>query len=63
MVYNGPDVLGRGLVKHLSQSGIGAASYRLHGEPQVEHVDDALRLARDEECEIVIGLGGEALLI
>lgn len=51
-----------GLVDRLAElldgSNVQMHCYRQRGEPTVEHVEQALEVARRESCDIVIGLGG-----
>jgi alcohol dehydrogenase class IV len=51
-----------GLVDRLAEllggSDVQMHSYRQRGEPSVEHVEQALEVARRESCDVVIGLGG-----
>ncbi len=42
----------------LGAAGIQMHSYRQRGEPTVEHVEQALEVARHGSCDVVIGLGG-----
>jgi len=42
----------------LSEAGLRAIVWEQRGEPEVEHIDGALHLARSEACDVVIGLGG-----
>lgn len=46
------------LTSLLAGAGIRPAFFRQVGEPQVEHIDAAVALGREQACELVIGLGG-----
>src|SRR5689334_25053259 len=60
-------VLGRGtaarggpaaaLAGQLAERGLVVASYTAAGEPQVADVEEGARLARENSCDMVIGLG------
>jgi alcohol dehydrogenase class IV len=42
----------------LAAAGVRTAFYRQRGEPKVDDVDAALEVARGENCDLVVGLGG-----
>jgi alcohol dehydrogenase class IV len=37
---------------------VSSAYWRQRGEPQVEHIEQALEIARRDKCDLVVGLGG-----
>ena len=56
VVFNGstqPRVVGL-----LVSAGIGCVSKRQRGEPKVDDVADGVELARSENCDVLVGLGG-----
>jgi alcohol dehydrogenase class IV len=49
-------------IARLAQAGVGHALFGVVGEPQIETVTDGAALARREQCDLVIGLGGGSAL-
>ena len=46
------------VVDLLASGGVGCVSLRQSGEPTVEHVIHGVELARHENCDVLVGLGG-----
>ncbi len=46
------------LASLLGEAGVGSCVMRLRGEPHVADVDRALQLARENDCDVVLGMGG-----
>ena len=46
----------------LKSSGVGAVTFSVAGEPELETVERGTKLARAEHCELVIGFGGGSAL-
>jgi alcohol dehydrogenase class IV len=47
-----------GVLATLGAAGLDHAQWRIPGEPTIEEVEQAVALAREAECDLVIGLGG-----
>lgn len=67
MVVRGGDHLDRSgtidrLRDSLSSVGMEVTEHRVLGEPEVTTIDEALSVARDARCDVVIGLGGGSAL-
>jgi alcohol dehydrogenase class IV len=43
---------------HLAEAGVRSVFWRQRGEPKIDDVDAAAQLARQEHCDLAIGLGG-----
>jgi alcohol dehydrogenase class IV len=50
------------ILSGLKSSGVGAMTFSVAGEPELETVERGTALARAERCELVIGLGGGSAL-
>jgi alcohol dehydrogenase class IV len=46
----------------LAERGVSSARWAVHGEPDTDGVDQACKHAREERCDLVIGLGGGSAL-
>lgn len=58
IVFNGGEDLARQLADRLQAVGLRSVLVRQRGEPTVEDVDRAVEAARQENCDLVVGLGG-----
>ncbi|HET6251129.1 MAG TPA: iron-containing alcohol dehydrogenase [Tepidisphaeraceae bacterium] len=58
LVFNGSEPIAARLAEMLVAAGIHAQQFRQRGEPKVADVDTALNVARQSQCDMVIGLGG-----
>jgi alcohol dehydrogenase class IV len=50
------------LLASLSANGIGAATFSVTGEPELSTVDQGTALAKNEKCDLVIGMGGGSVI-
>ncbi len=50
------------LIKNLEDSGFIATSWMVSGEPEIATVEKAADLARNEGCDLVIGIGGGSVI-
>ena len=63
LVVTGRDSrLGERILAGLKSSGVGAVTFSVAGEPELETVERGTKLARAEHCELVIGFGGGSAL-
>src|SRR5436305_1846046 len=63
LVVTGRDALrAQGLLKNLREAGITAVTFSVFGEPAVETVEKGATLAKEQQCDHVIGLGGGSAL-
>ena len=46
------------LIDQLGSQGVAAVTFSVAGEPSIETVQAGLRIARENNCEVIIGLGG-----
>jgi alcohol dehydrogenase class IV len=46
------------LIENLTRAGVAWRFWKQSGEPQVAHIEQALAVARQGECDCVIGIGG-----
>ena len=53
---------GEPLSASLEEQGIRSVSFHVDGEPKVQTIDDASKLARDERCDLIIAVGGGSVL-
>lgn len=58
IVFNGSEALANSAKDRLAVAGLTASLFRQRGEPTVSDVDSATELARKEQVELIIGLGG-----
>jgi alcohol dehydrogenase class IV len=58
LVFNGPESLADRASNLLKKAALHVHISRQRGEPTVEDIDRALALARGEQCDMTIGLGG-----
>jgi alcohol dehydrogenase class IV len=56
LIHNGPQI--DRAIQSLQTAGVAITLHRQRGEPVVAHVDAALQLARQHDCDCVIGIGG-----
>ena len=52
----------RALIADLAQAGVRSVPFHVEGEPTVVMVDQAKDLAMDEECELLIAVGGGSVI-
>ena len=50
------------LLANISASGIGAATFSVAGEPEISTVENGVALAKKENCDFVIALGGGSVI-
>ena len=50
------------LLAMLSASGINTATFAVAGEPEISTVDNGVALAKTEQCDFVLGLGGGSVI-
>ncbi len=63
LVVTGRDTKRAGpLLKILHEAGVGAATFAVAGEPEIAAVEQGAALARKENCDFVIGIGGGSAL-
>ena len=62
LVTGGDPARGAGFSARLDQAGVAQAHFRVAGEPEIETVAAGAALARREQCDLVIGLGGGSAL-
>ena len=48
----------RACIEGMHAAGVVAAEFRTHGEPRVEDAVEAVKIAREHDCDVVVGLGG-----
>jgi len=58
IVFNGSEALANAAKDRLAATGLKATLFRQRGEPTVRDVDSATELARQEQVDLVVGLGG-----
>ena len=58
IVFNGSEALANTVKDQLTAAGLNAHLFRQRGEPTVSDVDSATELARKEQVDLIIGLGG-----
>ncbi|HEX5244403.1 MAG TPA: iron-containing alcohol dehydrogenase [Tepidisphaeraceae bacterium] len=58
IVFNGSEPIANLAKGQLSSSGLDAELFRQRGEPTVNDVDSATEIARNEQVDLVVGLGG-----
>ena len=52
----------KALLTHLSASGISAAKFPVTGEPEISTIQNGVSLARKENCDLVIAIGGGSVI-
>ena len=57
VVGSTPDHVAR-LIEHLKSHDVEAAIFDVAGEPSIETVQAGMQVAREHDCEVIIGLGG-----
>ncbi len=63
LVVTGRDTKRAGpLLEILHEAGVGAATFAVAGEPEIAAVEQGAALARKENCDFVIGIGGGSAL-
>jgi alcohol dehydrogenase class IV len=50
--------ISRPILENLEKHGLSIVNFRVHGEPTIDLVQDALGTARSTRCDLVIGIGG-----
>jgi alcohol dehydrogenase class IV len=50
------------LIEHLMSLGLAPSTFNVTGEPTLETVVSGVRLAREEACDVVVGLGGGSVI-
>lgn len=58
IVFNGSEVIANAARDRLSASGLNAELFRQRGEPTVNDVNSATEVARKEQVDLIIGVGG-----
>ena len=58
IVFNGSEALANTAKDRLAATGLNSTLFRQRGEPTVSDVDSATELARQEQVDLVVGLGG-----
>lgn len=50
------------ILEDLRREGIGTVNFRVAGEPDVEGIGGGVQLAREEQCDLVIAIGGGSVI-
>ncbi|CAG0937333.1 alcohol dehydrogenase [Thermoflexales bacterium] len=50
------------LIDQLDSQGVAAVMFRVSGEPSIETVQEGITIARENGCDVIIGLGGGSAL-
>ena len=58
LIFNGSQALADRAIALLTAAGLSVQVIRQRGEPTVDDIDRAIALARSEQCDMTIGLGG-----
>jgi alcohol dehydrogenase class IV len=58
LATNLPEVNAKEIVRKLTDQGVAVIQFRVTGEPELGQISEGVNLARQNGCELVIGLGG-----